>query len=112
MSVDASQKRTFEEKVKFDSGLGCGQSLISIEKGDATRLALVEICPRTGKVYLFPKPLDGDMYTSWLLVSGENLLTGRGAVVVWAARNPKYMEKFSGIPSATIKLDQVTKNDN
>lgn len=96
--------RTFEEKVKFDSGLSCGQSLILITKGTHERRALVEICPRTGKVYLLPEPDEGDMYTSWLLIKGNHLVTGVGAVVVWGARDPKYLEKFAGSPAATVAL--------
>ena len=51
--------RTFEEKVKFDSGLPIGVSLVKLVKGQAERLALVEITDR-GKVYLIAKPGDGD----------------------------------------------------
>ena len=63
--------RTFEEKLMFDSGLPVGVSLGKLVKGQAERLALVEITKR-GKVYLVAKPRDGDMYSCWDAVKGNN----------------------------------------
>ena len=95
--------RTFEEKLMFDSGLPVGVSLVKLVKGQAERLALVEITNR-GKVYLIAKPGDGDMYSCWDAVQGNKLVGIKGGVVVWGSRDAKYMKQFDGDPVATIHL--------
>ena len=95
--------RTFEEKVKFDSGLPIGVSLVKLVKGQAERLALVEITDR-GKVYLIAKPGDGDMYSCWDAVQGNKLVGIKGGVVVWGSRDAEYVKQFDGDPVATIHL--------
>lgn len=44
------------------------------------------------------------MYTSWTRVRGDVSESGRGSVVVWAARNPEMMKMFDGVPRAQIAV--------
>jgi hypothetical protein len=95
--------RTLEERIKFDHGLPVGQSLVRFTLGENSRLALVEISNR-GQVWYFTKPNDGDMYSSWTRVRGDNSLSGSGAVKVWAVKDLEFMAKFEAIPAADIPV--------
>lgn len=96
--------RTWEEIIKFDSGLTIGVHCVTLQLNYTTRVALVEITNR-GNVYLLAKPNDGDMYSSWSLLEGDKqgpAGKGRNGIIVWGARNPECLARFDN-PTAVIK---------
>lgn len=103
---EAHQKsdRTWEQAIKFDSGLTIGAHCVVLENKGNRRGALVEITS-TGAVYLLVKPEAGDMYSSWSKVEGDQLKQapkGRNGVIVWAARDPAHLERFEN-PTAIVR---------
>lgn len=64
--------RTWEQVIKFDSGLTIGRHLVWMTKGASRRKALVDISPR-GVVHIFPEPGYGDMYVSWSRLKDDSL---------------------------------------
>lgn len=95
--------RTWEETIKFDSGLSIGVHCVLLQLKNKQRRALVEITNR-GKVYLLCEPSEADMYSSWSKVSGDSLEDagkGRNGVIVWGARDPEIKKQFEN-PVATI----------
>lgn len=99
-------KRTFEERLKFDMGLKIGVSRIDVARDGLIRACLVEITNR-GKVNLLLQPREGDMYTSWMRVTGDTWKI-TGPVMVWAARSDAfrtmYAEALNATPLATLEL--------
>jgi len=97
------QTRTLEQRIKFDSGLNIGTHLVRFTLGERSRLALARIGAR-GAVSYLTKPEPGDMYTTWTDVKGDTSQSGKGAVIVWGARNPEYLRAFDGEPVASIPV--------
>ena len=97
--------RTLEERIKFDHGLGLGQSLVRFTLGERSVDALVEIGNR-GQVYYLAKPKEGDMYNSWQRVTGDVTKSGSGAVKVWAYKDADFMARFEGEPKAIIPVEK------
>jgi hypothetical protein len=95
--------KTLEERIKFNHGLTIGQHLVNFTLGDKSRLALVEI-RSSGQVWYFTKPREGDMYTSWTRIRGDNSSSGNGAIKLWAEKDAELMAKFDGEPAATIEV--------
>lgn len=95
--------RTLEQRIKFDQGLKIGQSLVRFTLGENSRLALVEI-GRRGEVWYFTQPIEGDMYSSWTRVRGDNSISGSGAVKVWASKDAEFMARFNHEPDAEIPV--------
>lgn len=96
--------RTWEETLKFDSGLTIGVHCVTLKTKQGERVCLVEITSR-GKVYVLAKPNEGDMYSSWSKIEGNSQLDagkGRNGIIVWGARNPECMARFDN-PSKTIE---------
>lgn len=94
--------RTIEEIIKFDSGLSIGVHPVTIARRDGSEYsALVEVKAR-GAVYLMRKPDEGDMYTSWHRITGNDA-TPKGGVIVWGARDPELLKRFDN-PVATIRF--------
>ncbi|WP_105821351.1 hypothetical protein [Burkholderia gladioli] len=95
--------RTWEEAIKFDSGLAIGRHCIELENARGERrTVLVEIKPR-GKVLMLAKPREGDMYSSWQRVKGDALEhLPKVSVIVWGARDPELMKLFYA-PVAHVK---------
>lgn len=93
---------TLEQRLR--TALPRGQNLVTITHKGRERRALVTIRPR-GSVWILFKPDDDDddMYTSARRVEGDTA-TKYGTVVVWAARNPEYVQQFDGEPAASIAL--------
>ena len=88
--------RTWEEIIKFDSGLHIGVHCVTMKLQGHERVALVEITNK-GKVYLLVKPRNTDMYSSWSLLDGDRQRQagkGRDGIIVWGARNPEYLARF------------------
>lgn len=96
-------QRTLEQKLKFDSGLPIGQSVVTLRKGVLERKALVTITKR-GLVYVLPIPREEDMYTSAFRVQGDSTSSKGCDIVVWAAKSTEFMEQFSGPSVAVIEL--------
>ncbi len=89
--------RTWEEVIKFDSGLTIGTHCVTLEtNGGHRRNALVEITSR-GAVYLLAQPTEGCMYSSWSRVLGDKQTDagkGRNGVIVWGVRDPALLARF------------------
>ena len=103
MDGDEVLMRTYEEIIKFDSGLKIGTSLVNIECRGHSRKALVEIS-RRGRVALLFEPRLDEMYTSWRVIK-ENKTAKFLNTIVWGARDPECRKMFDGEPVATIKLE-------
>lgn len=97
--------RTWEETIKFDSGLAIGTHCVVLEtNGGHRRNVLVEITNR-GAVYLLPEPSKDQMYSSWSRVRGdrqEDAGKGRNGVIVWGARDPELLKRFAN-PTTTVR---------
>jgi len=97
--------RTWEEVIKFDSGLTVGVHCVTLEtNGGHKRNALVEITNR-GAVYLLAEPTEGCMYSSWSRVRGnkqEDAGKGRNGAIVWGARDPAFKARFAN-PTAVVR---------
>lgn len=94
-------KRTVEEIIKFDSGITVGQHCVTVTNQAVSEfIAIVDISPR-GVVNLIKKPNDGDMYTCWYRVKGNDLIAGK--IIVWGEHNAEIKEMFSN-PIQTVKL--------
>lgn len=98
-----TEKRSLEQRLKFDHGLPVGQSLVEFTHNGASRLALVEISNK-GAVYYFPKPRSGEMYSSWTKVRGDHSLVGKGAVKVWPEKDAEFMARFDKTPDAVVPV--------
>ena len=93
--------RTWEQIIKFDSGLSIGVHCVTLKLSGHERVALVEITNK-GKVWLLAKPNEGDMYSSWSLLDGDMQTKGKGAIIVWGVHNPEVMAQFDN-PIKTIE---------
>jgi len=95
--------RTWEETLKFDSGLTIGTHCVELEHaGGERRTVLVEITKR-GRVLMLAKPRATDMYNSWRRVVGDALEhLPKSSVIVWGARNPDVMRMFDS-PTAVVR---------
>lgn len=83
-----NSKRTWEQTIKFDSGLTIGRHLCAIQdKNGNTRKVLVDISSR-GVVHILPQPAEGDMYLSWSRVKGDSMEHSKRftKVYLWAGR--------------------------
>lgn len=100
--------RTWEEIIKFDSGLTIGLHCVNLKLTGVERTVLIEITNK-GKVYMLVKPNAGDMYSSWSLLDGDKQGSAdkkRGLqIVVWGARNPECLAQFDN-PVKTIEKVQ------
>lgn len=97
--------RTLEERLKFDSGLPVGRSLVCFKLKGRERKALVGISPR-GVVRCLTEPNAGDMYSTWWRVKGDKSIAD-GAVIVWGARDPEMRRMFDAAPVATLTLERA-----
>lgn len=98
----ATDSRTWEEAIKFDSGLSYGRHCIELEHADGSRrVVLVEITRR--KVLLLAKPRQTDMYSSWMVVKGNALEHDRKLrTIVWGAHDAALMSAFDN-PTAVVR---------
>lgn len=97
--------RTIEQRVKFDLGLPIGVSCVELVKAGKTRRVLVDIGKR-GIVHAMVQPKDEDMYTSWRRVTGNELTSVRGAVIVWAARSEEFRKQYAqAFENVSAKLE-------
>lgn len=97
--------RTVEQRLIFDCGLCVNAvSLVRFTMNDKVRDALVEV--KRKKVYVLVKPNEGDMYSSWYQMNGNNFAGIRGNVIVWGARDPELMKMFDGEPLATLEIEK------
>ena len=81
-------KRTWEQAIKFDSGLTVGRHLCAIQDENGnTRKVLIDISPR-GVVHILPEPTERDMYLSWSRVVGDSMERSKRftKVYLWAGR--------------------------
>lgn len=95
--------RTIEDRIKFDSGLTVGVHLVEFKGCTSYRKVLIEITSR-GVVNGLAEPREDDMYAAWDRIKGDKWCSRPGTVAVWPARNPEFMARFSGEPSATIEI--------
>lgn len=94
--------RTLEQKLKFDSGLPIGRSLVKLTRGPSELLALVDISPR-GIVRVLRAPEAGTVYSCWRRIRGDDTEVD-GAVIVWGARDPAMLQEFKGAPRAVVEV--------
>lgn len=83
-----NSKSTWEQVIKFDSGLTIGRHLCAIQDENGnTRKVLVDISSR-GVVHILPEPTGRDMYLSWSRVKGDNMEHSKRftKVYLWAGR--------------------------
>lgn len=93
---------TLEHRLKFESGLPIGLSLVYLTHKGHKLKTLVNIGKR-GKVSILTQPKPDMMHSSWDRVKGDSLFS-EGTTIVWGARDKSLMDIFNPEPLVSVEV--------